>query len=95
MSSTKGSPQQPPWPRYKSDHIVRAAKVVRFETNANGAKAFAIVDPGDGHEQPFNSTIPDMLAKVEIGDYAILYDDNFMTFIAARQFEAGYSKVDG
>jgi hypothetical protein len=76
------------WPKYQSHKIVQAAKIVGFDADAGG-KPRAIVHGPDGAEG-FVPTVPAMLDKAEVGDWAMLYPDGYRSISPAKQFEEGY-----
>jgi hypothetical protein len=83
------------WPKYESHKIVQAAKVVGFKTmdgSDTGIRSCALVDPGDGVPVTFAPNEQVMLNKASIGDYAILYEDEYASISPAKAFEEGYTK---
>lgn len=82
------------WPEYESHKIVRAAKIVGFDTRDTGGKVCAMVDPGTGVLEVFNPTVAEMLDKAEVGDWAVLYLDGFKSCSPAKAFEDGYTRVE-
>ena len=80
------------WPKYESHKIVQAARIARFETYPGGGtgRECAIVHGPDGDER-FNPTVPDMLNRAEVGDWAMLYPDGFRSISPAKAFEDGYT----
>ena len=91
MSTSKGAAQPPAWLNYRTNHLVRAAKITGFD-DLTGNRMCAIVDPdGSGAQEPFVPTVLEMLIKAEVGDYAVIFVDKGMRIIVAKaSFEANY-----
>lgn len=80
------------WPEYESHKIVRAAKIIGFDRRDTGGKVCAIVNPGDGSQEAFNPTVAEMLDRAQVGDWAVIYDNNFRSISPAKAFEEGYTR---
>jgi hypothetical protein len=83
------------WPRYQSHKIVQAAQIVGFirthTGHASGVRSCALVDPGDGVAVTFMPNEQGMLDRAAIGDYAILYEDEYASISPRLAFEGGYT----
>ena len=77
------------WPKYESHKIVQAAKIVGFATRESGVRVCIVHGP-DGDEA-FSPTVPGMLERAEVGDWAMLYPDGFRSISPAKAFEDGYT----
>lgn len=80
------------WPEYESHKVVRAAKIVNQERGEAGDVVSVEVVLPDGSKEWFKATVPDMTARAQIGDWAILYPDGFRSVSPAKAFEEGYTR---
>jgi hypothetical protein len=83
------------WPQYKSHKLVRAAQIIDIERGTGGyAKVLIKVRATpDAELELFESTVPSMKDKAEIGGYAVVYDDGFCSISPQAAFEGGYRLV--
>lgn len=82
------------WPKYQSHKIVRAAKIVAVHDDGDGV-TFLWVDPGTGNLEKFIPTEAAMLARAQVGGYAVVYDDNdFRSVTPKAPFEEGYTALE-
>ena len=79
------------WPEYESHKVVRAARIVGFDTRDTGGRVCAIVELPDGSREPFKPNVAEMLDRAMIGDWAMLYPDGYRSISPKRAFEAGYT----
>ena len=87
------------WPKYESHKIVQAAKITRIEEINSGSGIGILqvriiwVRPDGAPEEEFVPTEPAMVARAEVGGYAMLYPDGFKSISPAKAFEDGYTRV--
>lgn len=83
------------WPKYESHKVVQAAKIVEFDLQ-NGKRVCALVDnvADEVLLERFHPTHAAMLEDAQIGDWAMLYPDDFRSISPAKAFEEGYRKVE-
>lgn len=84
------------WPQYESHKIVQAARIVGFDVGASGTRLCALVDNpnNDVMHERFNPTVPEMLDRASLDDWAMLYPDGFKSISPAKAFEEGYTRVE-
>lgn len=78
------------WPKYESHKIVSAAEIVGFSIDD---PTIVMVDPGDGLIEAFQPTEVAMVARAEVGGYAVLYAEGFKSISPKKAFEDGYTRV--
>lgn len=76
------------WPEYETRKRVRAKQIVWFETNEDAQRYAAVIRSDGDEKETFIPNEPGMLARVEVGDYAITYPDGFKSVNTAANFEA-------
>jgi hypothetical protein len=81
------------WPEYVSHKVVRAAKIVRISDDGEGG-TYLVVSPAPGFEEPFHTTEPAMMARAEVGGYAVVYEGGFRSVSPAKAFEEGYTRKE-
>lgn len=81
------------WPLYQSHRIISALPIVAIgEATGDGTARVLFVDPaGTGAQEPFLTTVPAMVDKANVGDYAMRYPDGFQSVCPKAAFEDGYS----
>jgi hypothetical protein len=80
------------WPRYQSHKVIQATAIVRKD-GGDGYPTALFVAP-QGVEKRFDTTVPGMMARAEVGDYAMIYPDGFQSVCPKAQFEDGYSLIE-
>lgn len=85
------------WPEYESHKVVRAAKIVaiRQSNDPSYPPHIFVHVPGAVGAEEFTPTEPAMIARAEVGGYAILYPDGFKSISPAKPFEEGYTRKTG
>lgn len=87
------------WPRYESHKVVQATPIVRidggyvFVNNGSDRIPIALFVAPDGVQKRFDTTEPAMMARANVGDWAILYSDGYKSISPAKAFEEGYTRV--
>jgi hypothetical protein len=79
------------WPEYESHKVVRATPIVRIDGGQNGVPIALFVAP-DGVEKRFQTTELGMMARAEVGGYAVLYPDGYKSVSPRKPFEEGYTR---
>jgi hypothetical protein len=80
------------WPQYQSHKVVRAVRILSNTLDEYGQVVSLTVDGPNGWEQ-FIPTEPAMMARAQIGGFAVLYPDGYKSVSPAREFEQGYAPV--
>lgn len=73
------------WPKYRSHKVIQAMPIT-------GITGDGVLLVGHNHE-PFHPTVPEMVAKAEVGGYAILYPDGYKSVSPKQSFEDGYTRL--
>lgn len=81
------------WPKYQSNKIVQAAKIVSFDWCGSGRRICARIDPGNDDIDIFQPSETVVLDKASVGDYAVIYADGYKSISPAATFEDGYVKI--
>jgi hypothetical protein len=76
------------WPEYVSHKVVQAMKIVGHDYDKHGTMTAAITEDGN----QFVTTVPDMMKRSVVGDYAVLYANDFRSVSPAKEFEEGYTR---
>lgn len=80
------------WPRYESHKIVQAAPIV--DIIDHGGTLSILVKPYDDHRvERFVPTEPGMIARAEVGGFAIIYSDGFKSVSPQTAFASGYTRL--
>jgi hypothetical protein len=80
------------WPKYESHKIVQAAPIM--EIVDAGGNLTILCKPFDDHTvEAFYPTEPAMIARAEVGGYAVVYSDGFKSVSPKKAFEEGYTRV--
>lgn len=81
------------WPEFVSHKVVKAAPIVQISQRAGELDIW--VKPFDDHTmERFVPTEPAMIARAEVGGYAIIYPDGFKSVSPKAAFEAGYKRTN-
>lgn len=84
------------WPKYVSHKVVSAAVIMQIDEPTDETTARVLfVDPlGDGKTEPFVTTEPGMMARCQVGDYAMVYRDGYRSVCPKKEFEDGYGRLE-
>lgn len=77
------------WPQYESHKIVRAAQIVSIST-VDGKRLITVQPEDGGPATWFEPDLANMPANV--GDWAMLYPDNYKSICPAKAFAEGYTR---
>lgn len=78
------------WPRYQSHRHVQATPIIRIDQADDLPLLF--VDPSEGRtaEEPFFPSEPAIARRAQIGDFAVRYQDGYLSLCPRRSFLDGY-----
>lgn len=88
------------WQEYKCHKVVQAVKITEavFGTNDGPAEPEPMITiiPSDSSIPTFKVTREWWHKRTaEVGGYCVLYSDGYMSWSPAKEFEDGYTKMDG
>ena len=78
---------------YRCHKEVRAAKIIGIVRDVSGVPKYAMVELPNRDVGRFQPTSMEMLVRAVIGDYAVLYRDNYKSISPAKEFEDGYAAI--
>jgi hypothetical protein len=86
------------WPKYRSHKIVQAARIVEIVKDVEGERILMVQPQPGGLTEPFKPTVREMGLNANVGDYAVIYDDDgegdyYRSVSPASTFEKGYTQV--
>lgn len=79
------------WPCFVSHKTVKAAPIA-FIVEGGGVLSILVKPYGDDRVERFEPTEPAMIARAEVGGYAVVYEDGFKSVSPKAPFEAGYTR---
>ena len=80
------------WTKYRSHRVIEAAPILAELRDPHGVVDAFLIGDVEGPEV-FQPTVPGMAEKGGVGDYAIRYEDGFLSVSPKDVFDAGYTEV--
>jgi len=85
-----GESKSTAWPKYRSHKVIEAAPIC--EIVEHGGTLSLLVKPyGDDRVERFVPTEATMIARANVGDFAIQYPDGYKSVSPAQAFMDGYT----
>jgi hypothetical protein len=78
------------WQKYRSHKVVEAAPICEI-VDAGGTLSILVKPYGDDTVERFVPTEHGMIARAEVGGYAVRYPDGYKSVSPKEAFEEGYS----
>lgn len=85
-----------PWRSYRSHRVVRAAQItgVGLATSEDTRRVLFVGSADNATTEVFEPTIPAMIDKTAVGDYAMWYDDDYKSVCPKLSFETAYTLIE-
>ena len=80
------------WPQFESHKVVKAAPITEI-VDVGGTLTILVKPYGDHTVERFEPTEPAMVARAEVGGYAVIYDGDYRSVSPKGAFEAGYTRL--